>query len=133
MTLEPVNPVSLGAPRGYSNGMLAPAGARILFIAGQIAWDGDQKIVSNNFAEQFDQALGNVVAVVEEAGGAPTDIASLTLYVIDKQAYVAALQDVGQAYRARMGKHFPTMALVEVKGLLEPRAQVEIQGIAALV
>lgn len=132
MTLESINPEALGAPRGYSNGMLAPAGARMLFVAGQIAWNGDQEIVSDDFATQFDQALGNVVAIVEAAGGAPTDLASLTLYVTDKRAYVASLPAVGQAYRTRMGKHFPTMALVEVAGLLEPRAQVEIQAIAAL-
>ncbi len=132
MTLEPINPQALGAPRGYSNGMLAEAGARILFVAGQIAWDGDQRIVSDDFAAQFDQALGNVVAVVEEAGGSATDLASLTLYVTDKQAYVASLPAVGKAYRERMGKHFPTMALVEVAGLLEPRALVEIQAVAAL-
>ena len=130
--LEVINPQSLGAPRGYSNGMLGPAGGRLLAIAGQIAWDGQQQLVSDDFAEQFDQALGNVVTVVEAAGGAPEHIAQLTLYVVDRFAYTAQIKEVGAAYRRLMGKHFPTMALVEVKALLEPGAQVEIQGLAVL-
>ncbi len=112
--------------------MLAPVGGRLLAIAGQIAWDGEQRLVGEDFALQFGQALSNVVAVVQEAGGGPEDLAQLTLYVVDKAEYVAALKEVGAAYREHMGKHFPTMALVEVSGLLEPGAKVEIQGLAVL-
>lgn len=130
--MEPINPQALGAPRGYSNGMLAPAGGRLLAIAGQIAWNEQQELVSDDFAAQFAQALGNVVAVVEEAGGQAGDIAQLTIYVVDRFVYVRQLKQVGAAYRELMGKHFPTMALVEVKALLEPGAQVEIQGLAVL-
>lgn len=130
--MQPINPESLGAPRGYSNGMLGPAGGRLLTIAGQIAWNGRQELVSDDFAIQFEQALSNVVAVVEAAGGQVQDLAELTLYVVDRFAYTAQLKEVGAAYRRLMGKHFPTMALVEVKGLLEPGAQVEIQGLAVL-
>lgn len=130
--MEPINPASLGAPRGYSNGMLAPAGGRILAIAGQIAWDGEQRLVSDDFATQFEQALCNVLAVVTEAGGGPEHLAQLTLYVVDRFAYTASLRQIGAAYRQLMGKHFPCMALVEVKALLEPGAQIEIQGLAVV-
>ena len=128
----PVNPEALGNPRGYSNGMLAPAGGRLLFVAGQIAWDEAQKVVPGGFAEQFSQALSNVVTVVRAAGGEPADLGSLTIFVVDRQEYVAQLAGVGAAYRELMGRHYPTMALVEVRALLEPLAKVEIQGIAVV-
>lgn len=128
----PINPSSLGAPRGYSNGMLAPAGGRLLFVAGQIGWDEDQNLVEGGFAEQFAQALHNVVTVVREAGGKASDLGNLTIFVADAREYVAALKEVGAAYRVIMGRHFPAMALVEVRALLEPRAKVEIQGLAVI-
>lgn len=127
-----VNPAALGFPRGYSNGILAPAGARTLFVAGQVAWNADQEIVSERFPEQFEQSLRNVVAVVEEAGGQPHHLASLTIYVTDRHEYTATLPEVGIAYRRIMGRHFPAMALVEVKALLEEGAKVEIQATAVL-
>lgn len=130
--MEPINPEALGAPRGYSNGMLAPAGSRLLFVAGQIAWDGSQTIVSEQFAEQFGQALTNVLAVVESAGGTAQHIGSLTIYVTNKSSYLNELRSVGAVYRKLMGRHYPTMALVEVSALVEPKAQVEIQAIAAI-
>lgn len=132
MSLKPINPSQLGAPRGYSNGMLAPAGSRLLFVAGQIAWDSEQNLVSDDFAAQFRQALANVVEVVRSAGGEASDLAQLTIYVTDKREYLAGLKEVGRFYRELMGKHFPTMALLEVQGLLEPGAKVEIQALAAL-
>jgi enamine deaminase RidA (YjgF/YER057c/UK114 family) len=127
-----VNPESLGAPRGYSNGILAPAGGRLLFVAGQIAWGDGQRIVSDDFARQFGQALDNVITVVRAAGGQPEHVARFTVYVTDKQEYVAAAKAVGVEYRRVMGKHFPAMALVEVSGLLEPGAKVEIEGTAVI-
>ncbi len=130
--LLPINPESLGAPRGYSNGMLAPAGGRLLFIAGQIAWDSQQNIVPGGFAVQFAQALRNVVTVVREAGGEAEHLGSLTIFVTDHHEYVDALKEIGAAYREIMSKHFPTMALVEVKALLEPLAKVEIQALAVV-
>lgn len=111
--------------------MLADPG-RLLFVAGQIAWDAEARIVSDDFAEQFAQALGNVVAVVREGGGGPEHIGQLTIYVKDKQAYLADLAGVGAAYKAQMGKNFPAMALVEVQDLLDPGAQVEIQALAVV-
>lgn len=130
--LEPINPESLGAPRGYSNGMLAPPGGRLLFVAGQIGWDGRQRLVSESFLAQFGQALENVAAVVRAAGGAPEHLARLTLYVVDRREYLADLKAVGEAYRRVLGRHYPAMALVEVQALLEPGAKVEIEATAVL-
>jgi enamine deaminase RidA (YjgF/YER057c/UK114 family) len=127
-----INPESLGAPRGYSNGVLTAPLGRLLFIAGQVGWDQQQKIVSENFVEQFDRALANVIAVVSEGGGRPDQIARLVLYVTDKNEYKRLVREIGERYRARMGKHFPAMALVEVKGLLDDDAKIEIEGIAVL-
>ena len=130
--LLPVNPESLGRPRGYANGMLAPAGGRLLFVAGQIAWDREQRLVGPGFVEQFRQALANVLAVVREAGGGPEHLARLTIYVVDRREYLADLAAVGEAYRGVLDRHFPAMALVEVQALLEPGAQVEIEATAVL-
>ena len=128
---ETINPESLGAPKGYSNGVLASPG-RLLFVAGQIGWGPDQKLVSDVFVDQFGRALENVAMVVTAAGGEPSDICRLTIYVTDKRAYVADPKAVGRAYRAVMGRHFPAMALVEVADLLEPGAQVEIEATAVI-
>ena len=127
-----INPESLGPARGFSNGVLAESGGRLLFIAGQIAWDEQQQIVSSDFAEQFDRALANVITVVTEAGGSAEMIARLLIYVTDKNEYRSHTREIGEKYRARMGQHFPAMALVEVKGLLEDDAKVEIEGIAVI-
>jgi enamine deaminase RidA (YjgF/YER057c/UK114 family) len=132
MSFRFINPESLGLPRGYSNGVLTEAGGRLLFIAGQIAWDEQQRIVSRDFVEQFDRALSNVITVVTEAGGHAEEIARLLIYVTDKNEYRSRTREIGERYRARMGQHFPAMALVEVKGLLEDEAKVEIEGIAVL-
>ena len=132
MSFEFINPESLGRPRGYANGVLVPAGGRLLFIAGQIAWDERQQIVSADFVEQFDRALANVITVVEAAGGTPAHVARLVIYVTDKRAYLARTREVGERWRARMGTHYPALALVEVKSLLADDAQVEIEGIAVL-
>lgn len=129
---EVINPTSLGRPRGYNNGLLGPAGGRTLFVAGQIAWNEAQEIVSDEFAAQFERALANVLAVVTEAGGSPAHLGRLTLYVVDRREYLAALEGVGAAYRRLMGDHYPAMALVEVAALLEPGAKVEIEGTAVL-
>ena len=130
--MKPINPKSLGRPRGYSNGQLTNADARLLFIAGQIGWDEEQRLVSDDFVEQFDRALRNVLAVVLEAGGAPGGVARLVVYVTDKREYLARTEEIGERWRALMGRHFPAMTLVEVKSLLEDGAKVEIEGIAVL-
>ena len=132
MSFTFINPEALGAPNGYSNGVLSDAGGRLLFVAGQIAWDKNQKIISDDLVEQFDRALANVITVVTEAGGASEQIARLILYVTDKNEYRARMKEIGECYRARMGKHFPAMVLVKVAGLLEDRAKIEIEGVAVL-
>jgi len=131
MTLKIINPESLGAPHGYSNGVLTEGG-RLLFISGQIAWDHQQQIVSTDLVDQFDRALANVIEVITEAGGKPEQIARLVIYVTDKHEYRARMKEIGERYRARMGKHFPAMVLVEVAGLLEDSARIEIEGVAIL-
>ena len=132
MSLKFINPASLGTPHGYSNGVLAPSNARLLFIAGQFGGDEQQRLVSADFVEQFDRALANVIAVVEEAGGTPAQIARLVIYVTDKKEYRARTREIGARWRKRLGRHYPAMALVEVKSLLEDEAQVEIEGIAVI-
>ena len=132
MTLTFLNPEALGRPRGFSNGVLTQTNGRLLFIAGQIAWDEQQTIVSVDFVEQFDRALANLISVVTEAGGSPQQIAKLVIYVTDKNEYRDRTREIGERWRARMGRHFPAMTLVEVKGLLEAGAKVEIDGIAVV-
>ena len=132
MPFEPINPQSLGAPSGYSNGLLTETGGRLLFIAGQIAWNEKHEIVSDDFVEQFDKALGNVMTVVSEAGGKASDVARLVIYVTNKSEYLERTGAVGERYRKHMGKHFPAMVLVQVAGLVDNAAKVEIEGIAVL-
>lgn len=132
MTLKLINPEKLGPPRGYSNGVLAEASGKLLFVAGQIGWDETQAIVSDNLVEQFDRALANVLTVVTSAGGNPNQVARLTLYVTDKREYVSQREAIGKSYRKHLGKHFPAMALVEVKSLLDDKAKIEIEAVAVL-
>ncbi|HEX5884995.1 MAG TPA: RidA family protein [Pyrinomonadaceae bacterium] len=132
MAFTLINPQSLGAPSGYSNGLLTDAGGRLLFIAGQIAWNEKQKIVSDDFVEQFDKALENVVAVLNAAGGQSTDIVRLVIYVTNKIEYRERTKEVGQRYQKHMGKHFPAMVLVQVAGLVDDAAKVEIEGMAVI-
>lgn len=127
-----INPSELGAPKGYSNGVLVPADASLLFVAGQVGWNRDQEIVFDGFVDQFDQALRNVLAVVRAAGGEADNIVRLTIYVTDKQDYLADLPGLGEIYRQLMGLHYPAMSLVEVQALLEPGAKVEIEATAAI-
>ena len=130
--LEMINPEKLGAPRGFSHGVLAPAGSRMLFVAGQVGWDREQRLAAGGFAAQFELALENIRAVVQSAGGRVDQICRFTIYVTDKSLYLRELRAVGEAYRRVMGKHFPAMALVEVAGLVEGGALVEIEATAAL-
>lgn len=132
MAFTLINPDSLGTPNGYSHGIVADASGRLLFIAGQIAWDEQQKIVSHDFVEQFDRALANVVTVLSAAGGKPEHIVRLIIYVTDKIEYRERTREVGERYRKHLGKHFPAMVLVQVAGLLDDAAKVEIEGMAVL-
>ncbi len=126
MTFTIVNPVELGSPRGWNNGMLAPEGCRVLFVAGQIG------VERQGLAAQFGAALAKVARVVEVAGGKVADVGRLTMYVTDMEAYRGSLAEIGAEYRAVFGKHFPAMALVAVADLVDPRAVVEIEATAAI-
>lgn len=127
-----VNPSALGTPRGWNNGMLAPAQGRILFVAGQIAADAAGRIATAALPEQFGAALANVAQVVEAAGGRPTDVGRLTVYVTDMAAYRRSLSEIGVRYRAVFGKHFPAMSLVAVSALVHPDALVEVEATAVV-
>lgn len=129
-TTRTILPPGWPRPKGYSNGVAARG--EVLAIAGMIGWDAQERLVSPEFVPQFRQALENVRAVVDAAGGAAEHIISLTIYVVDKQQYCASLAEVGRVYREVLGRNFPTMALVQVADLLEPGALVEIQGLAVL-
>jgi enamine deaminase RidA (YjgF/YER057c/UK114 family) len=132
VSLEIVNPESLGAPKGWNNGMLAPSGGRLLFVAGQAGWENDAAGAAPGFAAQFARALDKVLTVVRAAGGAPDDVARMTVYVTDLSAWRASLEPLGEAWRARFGKHYPAMALLEVKGLVDRGALVEIEATAVV-
>lgn len=126
-----INPPSLAAPKGYQNGVLS-GGGKFLFVAGQIGWDKEARLVSPAFVPQFEQALKNVLAVVEAAGGGPEHICQMTVFVTDKSLYLKDIKEVGAAWRRVMGKEFPAMALVEVRALVEEGALVEIQAMAVV-
>ena len=125
-----LQPPGWAPPRGYSNGVAARG--TLVFVAGQIGWDARQKLVSNELAPQVAQALANVAAVLAEAGARPAHVARMTWYVTDKRAYRAAEREIGRAYRAVFGAHFPAMTLVEVADLLEDGALVEIEATAVV-
>ncbi|MCC6572857.1 MAG: RidA family protein [Planctomycetes bacterium] len=114
-------------PRGYSNGVVLPAG-RPLFIAGMVGWNEKEQLVGPGMGEQFKQALLNIAAVAKAAGSAIEHIGRLTIYVTDKAAYAAARKELGAAYKEVFGSHYPAMALIEIKGLLEAGALVEIEA-----
>jgi enamine deaminase RidA (YjgF/YER057c/UK114 family) len=130
--LEVVDPPELGRPQGYANGIIVPAGRRLLFVAGQIGWNAQQQLVGDDFVEQFARALSNVLTVVDAAGGEAADVARLTVYVVDKAEYLASRRELGRRWHELMGRHYPAMALVEVSGLLAPGAKVEIEATAAV-
>jgi enamine deaminase RidA (YjgF/YER057c/UK114 family) len=123
-----INPPDLATPRGFSHG--ATGTGRLLFIAGQTGTDKEGKLVSDDLVAQFDQALGGVVRVVQEAGGKPEDIVKINLLVLDKREYRERGRDIGRAYRKHLGRHFPAMTLAEVKGLFDDGAKVEIEAVA---
>jgi len=128
--MQILQPPGWAKPRGFANGIAASG--KLVFVAGQIGWTGEGKWEARDFAGQFRQALRNCIDVVAQAGGKPQHIVRLTWYVTDKQEYLSSLKDVGTAYRALMGRHFPTMAVVQVSGLIEPQAKLEIEATAVV-
>jgi enamine deaminase RidA (YjgF/YER057c/UK114 family) len=127
-----INPTSLGPPRGFSHGVLAPAGGRLLFVAGQTAADAKGVVSNRDFAAQFDAALARVLTVVQEAGGTPADVARMTVFVSDLDAYLASRRALREIWMRHMGTHYPAMALVEVSRLVDAGAVVEIEATAVI-
>lgn len=127
-----VQPEGWRRPKGYSNGILTEG--RTVFIAGQVGRDptGASLSFPPTFAAQFDQTLANVMAVVAAAGGTPDQVARFTIYVTDKQEYLSALKEVGEAWRRHLGSYFPAISLVQVAGLVDDEAKVEIEATAVL-
>ncbi len=127
---NPIAPEGWSKPRGYSNGMRARG--EVVAVAGPVGWTPKGELCAGGFVEQFEQALANVDELVRAAGGGPDDLVSLTIYVTERQAYLSSQAELGARYRRLMGRHYPAMALVQVAGLVEPGALVEIQGLAVL-
>ena len=125
-----VQPEAWAAPKGYANGVVAEG--RQVYIAGQIGWSADAKLVSADFVAQVEQALANIVQVLAAAGGEPAHIVRLTWYLTDKAEYMSRQKEIGEAYRRVIGRHFPAMSAIVVAGLIEDGAKVEIGATAVL-
>jgi enamine deaminase RidA (YjgF/YER057c/UK114 family) len=125
-----LQPPGWAKPRGFSNGI--SASGNLVFIAGQIGWTGESKWEAKDFAGQFRQTLKNTLAVLAEAGAKPEHIVRMTWYIVDKGEYLGAIKEVGAAYRELIGKHYPTMAVVQVAALMEDEAKVEIETTAVI-
>lgn len=130
MTHTIIQPEGWAKARGYANGVLSDDGT--LEVGGQIGWNAEQQFESQDFIAQMEQALRNIVAIVEAAGGAIEHITRLTWYVVDKKEYLARQAEVGDAYRNVLGRHFPAMSMVVVAGLIEDEALLEIEATAKL-
>ena len=128
--MRALHPAGWAPSKGFSNGIAAEG--RQVFVAGQIGWNAQQEIVSDDFVAQVDQALRNIVEILAEAGARPEHLVRLTWYVTDKREYLARAREVGQAYQNVIGRHFPAMTLVQVVALVEPRAKVEIEATAVV-
>jgi enamine deaminase RidA (YjgF/YER057c/UK114 family) len=125
-----LSPEGWAPAKGYANGILASG--RQIHVAGQIGWNAAQRFESDDFIAQTEQALKNIVAVLAEAGAGPEHVVRLTWYVVDKREYLARPRELGAAYRAVFGRHFPAMTAVQVTALMEDRARVEIEATAVL-
>ena len=128
--IEILQPQAWPRPKGYSNGMMAQG--RQVFVAGQVGWDSEGRFASPALAGQVKKALENILAVLAEADGKPEHIVRLTWYVTSREEYHAELREIGAAYRDVMGKHFPTMSVVQVVALMEKDAKVEIEATAVV-
>jgi enamine deaminase RidA (YjgF/YER057c/UK114 family) len=128
--LRPVNPPGWARPKGYSNGVVGRGS--LVFVAGQVGWNAEERFETDDFVGQVRQALANTVAVLAAAGARPEHIARMTWYVLDKQEYTARIAEIGAAYRDVIGRNFPAMTLVEVRALVADRARVEIETTAVI-
>jgi len=128
--MQILQPPSWARAKGFSNGIVASG--KMVFIAGQVGWTGQGEWKEKSFAGQFRQTIRNILDVLAEAKGKPEHIVRLTWYVLDRDEYLASLKEVGAAYRELMGRHYPTMAVVQVSGLVEREAKLEIEATAVL-
>jgi enamine deaminase RidA (YjgF/YER057c/UK114 family) len=128
--MQILQPPDWPRPRGYANGVAAEG--RLVFVAGQIGWDTTGRVVSDDLVEQLRQTLENTLAVLREAGAGPEHVTRKTWYVTDRREYLARARELGEVYRALMGRHYPAMAVVEIKALIEDRAKVEIETTAVV-
>jgi len=128
--MQILQPPGWARAKGFSNGIACSG--KLVFIAGQIGWTGEGKWEATDFAGQFRQAIRNILSVLAEANGKPEHIVRLTWYVVDKAEYLRSLAEVGAAYRELMGRHYPTMAVVQVGGLVEDEARLEIEATAVI-
>ena len=128
--MEILQPPGWAKPRGFSNGIVASG--KLLFVAGQVGWTGEGKWQARDFAGQFRQALKNIIEILKQGNARPEHIVRLTWYVLDKAEYLGAIKEVGLAYRELMGRHYPAMAVVQVSGLVEDQARLEIEATAVV-
>jgi enamine deaminase RidA (YjgF/YER057c/UK114 family) len=128
--MQILQPPDWARAKGFSNGIAASG--KLVFIAGQVGWTGQGEWKEKSFAGQFRQTIQNILEVLEQAKGKPEHIVRLTWYVLDRDEYLASLKEVGAAYRELMGRHYPTMAVVQVSGLVERNARLEIEATAVI-
>jgi enamine deaminase RidA (YjgF/YER057c/UK114 family) len=131
MSMRALLPEGWAPPIGYANGIEVDAG-RLVFIAGQVGWDSQQRFASEDLAAQFEQALANVVTVLSEAGGAPHHICRMTAYCCDKPAYLAARPPLGAIWKRQIGRHYPAMSMIFVSDLLDHPGKIELEATAVL-
>lgn len=131
MSHEIILPDGWVKPKGYSNGILAHKG-RVLFMAGQVGWSPEEKFASDKLVPQFEQAIKNIVAIVQKAGGKPSDICKMTCFCKDRNQYLATRKELGQIWKEIMGNHYPCMSMIFVVDLLDHPAVIEIEAMAVI-
>jgi len=131
MSLQILQPPGWLPPIGYANGISVAAG-RIVFIAGQVGWDANQRFQSEQLVPQFEQALKNIIAILAEAGGQPRHICRMTAFCIDKPAYLAGRRELGRIWKSLVGSHFPAMSMIFVADLLDTPAKIELEATAVI-
>jgi len=129
--MQTLLPDGWAPPIGYANGIAVDAG-RIVFVAGQVGWDAQQKFQSEDIAPQFDQALANIIDVLAKAGARPQHICRMTAYCCDKPAYLAARREMGAIWRRHMGTHYPAMSMIFVSDLLDSPGKIELEATAVI-
>ena len=129
--MQTLLPDGWAPPIGYANGIAVDAG-RIVFVAGQVGWDAQQKFQSEDIAPQFDQALANIIDVLTKAGARPQHICRMTAYCCDKPAYLAARREMGAIWRRHMGTHYPAMSMIFVSDLLDSPGKIELEATAVI-